>query len=151
VGKRELSEWDEEEDDSDVFGEIERTIDEAFSGFHRSLFDLERRCLKPLYRIEASEEYVTATFDLPCVESKQDLVLNATEDSFNLEAKMKRPVSLMVGGPYQKNVEFDKYSKKVRLPAKVYPEKAKARFSNGVLVVQFPIRKKPSSSSVKID
>ena len=143
-----MSVWDED-DDSDVFREIERTIDQAFSGFQRSLFDLERKCLKPLYKIEASEEYVTVTFDLPCVEGKQDLALNATEDSFSLEAKMRNPVSLMVGGPYQKNLEFDKYSKKVRLPTKVHPEKAKAKFSHGVLVVQFPV--KSSGSSVKID
>jgi HSP20 family protein len=78
------------------------------------------------------------------------LVLNATEDTFSLDANMRRPVSLMVGGPYQKNVEFDKYSKQVRLPAKVHPERAKAKFSNGLLVVQFPT-KKSSGSSVRID
>ena len=78
------------------------------------------------------------------------MVLNASEDSFTLEAKMTRPVSLRVGGPYQKDFELDKYSKKVRLPSKVHPEQAKATFSNGLLVVRFPIRK-PSGSSIRID
>lgn len=103
-----------------------------------------------LYKIESNEEYVTVTFDLPYVESKQDLVLNATEDTFNLEAKMRRPVLLMAGGPYQKNVEFDKYSRKLRLPAKVDPERAEAKFSKSLLVVRFP-RKKSTGSSVKIN
>jgi HSP20 family protein len=142
-----LSEWYDE--DADVFREIERTMDEVFSGFHKSLFDVESKALKPLYRIEATEDYVTVTFDLPFVQSKQDLTLNSTEDTLSLEAKMKRPVSLMVGGPYQRNVEFDKYSKKIRLPVRVHPEMAKATFSNGVLSVRFPVR--TSGSSVKIE
>jgi len=141
---------DGREEDSDIFAEIDRTVDEVFSGFHRSLFDLETRCLKPLYRIEVSEDQLTVTFDLPCVEGKEDLLLSATEDSFSLEAKMRKPVFLMIGGHHQKNLEFDKYSKKVKLPVKVNPESAKARLSNGLLVVRFPI-KKSSGSSVKIE
>ena len=148
-----MSDWGNEDDEaisSEVFGEVERIIDEAFSGFRRSFFDLQRRCLKPLYGIESSEDYLTITFDLPCVASKEDLILNATEDFFTLEAKMKKPISLMVGGTYQKTVEFDNYSKKVKLPTKVYPEKAKATFANGFLIVQFPI-KKSITKPVKIE
>jgi HSP20 family protein len=127
------------DDTADLFGEIENDIEEAFSGFHRSLFDLERKSLQPLCKIEMSEENVRVIFDLPLVDRKEDLVLSATEDTLNIEAKIRNPVSLMVGGPYQRNVEFEKYIKQIRLPTKVDPEKARARLSNGLLVVEFPL------------
>jgi HSP20 family protein len=122
---------------SDMFSEIENEIEEAFSGFHSSLFDLNRKSLQPLYRIEVSEESIRVIFDLPLVERKEDLVLSATPDTLSIQAAIRKPVSLMVGGPYQRNVEFEKYSKKIRLPIQVEPERAKAKFQNGLLIVEF--------------
>jgi HSP20 family molecular chaperone IbpA len=77
-------------------------------------------------------------FDLPLVEKKEDLVLSATEDSLRLEARLRNSVSLMVGGSYQRNVKFEKYTKRIQLPTKVGPEKARARLQNEMLPVEFP-------------
>lgn len=136
------------DEESDAIDEFARGIEDLFSGFYDSLCDVGERSLKPLYRIEASEESLKIAFDLPFVSKREDLDLSATEETLSIEAKTNRPVSVLVGGPYQKKVEFERYCTTIRLPTKVNPESAAARFRNGILVVEFPLAK--SSHTVKI-
>lgn len=129
----------------DIFTEIDREIrtliEDTFSGIESSLLDLEQKCLRPLYRIEVSEQEVIASFDMPYAE-KESIELNATEDELEIRAKMRKPVSIMIGGPIQRKAEFESYVKKIKLPLKVDPEKATATFRNGVLTVRFPISRR---------
>jgi HSP20 family protein len=131
-----------EEDEQDPLAEMERRIrwvlDETLTGIESTLFDVEAKCLKPLYRIEATDDEVVVTLDLPCV-NKEDVVVSSTEDSLNIEAKMRRPVSLRIGGSSQREEEFERYSKSIRLPARVDPSRARATFRSGILTVRLPI------------
>jgi HSP20 family protein len=123
-----------------IFNQVQKNFEEAFSGFYSSLFDISERSLKPLYRIEVNESRVLVIFDFPFVEKKEDLSIEATEKTLTVSAKMKRPISMLVGGPYQRNFEFDKYSQKIILPVTVDPTKAKAKFRGGLLRVEFPFQ-----------
>ncbi len=109
----------------------------ALAGMEQSLFDLESRCLRPLYRIEVNEDAVTAIFDLPNVK-KKDVKLTSTEDSLKVDASMSKPTTLRVGGLHHAPVEFARYSRKISLPVRVDPSKASARFANGILLVRLP-------------
>ena len=129
--------------------EILTRIEEFFSGFHHSLFDVNERELKPLYKIEVKEDEIRVFVDLPFVESKRNLTLSSTGQTLVVEAKTRKPVSLMVGGPYQRRFEFQKYCAAIELPRRVNPSRAKAKFNNGILVVTFPLVK--SSRMLKID
>ncbi len=142
------NEKNEEEEEPDAINELSRGIDDLFSGVYDSLCDVGERYLKPLYRIEAREDSLRVAFDLPYVARREDLNLSATEDTLSIDAKTTKPVSVLVGGPYQKKVEFERYCTTIRLPAKVKPESATARFRNGILIVEFPLAK--SSHTVKI-
>jgi HSP20 family protein len=116
-------------------------IEEALFVEERLLFDLKSRSLKPLCKIEATEEAVTVTFDLPYVE-KDDISLTSTEDTLSVEAKMRKAITLKVGGSIQRHVEFERYTKHIKLSRRVEPEKATATFKNGLLRVKFPLAKK---------
>jgi HSP20 family molecular chaperone IbpA len=118
---------------------ISQEIEEFFSGFHTSLFDVNEKFLKPLYRVEVTQDEVKVVFDLPFVTRKKDLSLSSTEAALTIEAKTSKPISLMVGGPYQKKVEFERYCATIDLPRTVNPVRARARFSKGILVVTFPL------------
>ena len=131
----------DQEEESEVITEFTRSVENLFSGFFDSLCDVSERSLKPLYRIEATENSLKVVFDLPFVAKREDLILSATEDTLSIDAKTNRPVSMMVGGPYQKKVEFVRYCTTIRLPTKVNPENSTARFRNGILVVEFPLAK----------
>jgi len=119
---------------------MKRELREMEEDIESMLYDLDSKCLKPLYKIEATDEQLVVTFDLPCV-SKDGISISSTEDTLSVEAKMDRPVTLRVGGAVQKHLEFQRYSKKIRLPVKVEPTKAKARFRKGMLIVRFPVAK----------
>ena len=132
--------WDDEE--SDVFEEVEREInsilEEAYSSSISWLFDLERNSLKPLYRIEVGKRQLSILIDLPGVE-KQNVSVKVGEDVLSIDARMKRPVTILVGGTLQKELEFERYWKSITLPVKVDPDKARARIRNGVLKISIPL------------
>ena len=131
-----------EYDESDIIDEIERRssaiIEEAFGSSINWLFDLQRSVVKPLYRVELKDGHVVVMFDIPGVD-KDDVSLTATDDSISIEAKMKRPVSLKVGGSVQKLVEFERYGTTVQLPIRINPDKAKATIKRGILRVRVPL------------
>ena len=116
-------------------------IEEALLDEEGLLFDLKSRSLKPLWRVESTDEVVTVTFDLPYVDRK-DITLFSSGDAVGVEAKTRRAVTLKVGGSVQRQVQFGQYSLRVRLPRKVKPEQGKATFRNGLLRVKLPIAKR---------
>jgi HSP20 family protein len=134
-----------EDDESDLFDEVEKKIDETFEEAYSSsvnwLFDLKKRSVKPLFRVDIGDGELLVTIDLPGVE-KKDISLSATEDTLTIEAKMKRPISLMVGGSLQELVEFEKYARRIRLPVKIELDKARARVVRGILAIRFPLAHK---------
>ena len=122
-------------------------VEDFLFGDARPFFDLNSKSLRPLCRVEASHGAVTVTFDLPYVERK-DIVLTSTDDTLEIEARMRKPVTLRLGGSIQKRVLFERYATRIRLPTDVAAEKAKATFKNGLLRVKFPIANK--GNKVKI-
>ena len=134
-----------EDDESDLFDEVEKRIDETFEEAYSSsvnwLFDLKKKSVKPLFRVDIGDGELLVTIDLPGVE-KKDISLSATEDTLTIEAKMKRPISLMVGGSFQELVEFEKYARRIRLPVKLELDKARARVVRGILAIRFPLAHK---------
>lgn len=132
--------WDNEE--SDIFEEAERRVntvlEEIYSGSINRLYDLKRNMLRPLHKIEIRDRELIATFDLPGAE-KEDISIAATQTSLSIEAVMKKPIRLMVGGHLQKRVEFEKYAETIWLPVKIIPDKAKSTIREGRLRIRFPI------------
>lgn len=122
-------------------------LDDLLLGWERPLFDLESMTLRPLCRVETAQGGVTVTFDLPYVE-KKDITLTSTDNTVEIEAKMRKPVTIRVGGSVQRRMLFQRYTTRVSLPASVTPEKAKATFRNGLLTVKFPAAKR--GNKVKI-
>lgn len=140
------------EDESDLFEEMDRRVHailhQAVDGMHNSLFDVESKSLKPLFRIEVSDEQVAVTFDLPYVR-KEGISLTSTEETLSVEAKMRKPVTMKVGGSVQRHFQFERYSKKIRLPVRVNPDDARATFRNGLLVVRYGTARKGSPVKIR--
>src|SRR5208283_3686997 len=116
---------------------LENLFPEAFGMIGGSLFDLENRSLMPLFKLQVTDEMVTATFDLPGA-SKDEISITCTVDTINVDAEMTRPVKLRVPGGHIEREEFARYSKRVILPVRVDPDKGTAKFRNGIVVVKLP-------------
>ena len=135
-------EAEEEGDDDHDLEETEERFDHVLSyvetGMEGFLFDLRSESLKPLYRVEVTDQEVSVTFDMPRVE-KDGVKVRATASTLTVEATMRRPVRLRVSGPHQTHMQFKKYSKRIRLPEKVLPDEATARLTGGLLTIRLPI------------
>ena len=132
---------------ADAIEEVEREInsilDEAYSSSINWLFDLERNSLKPLYRIEVGRRELSVLIDLPGVE-KQNVSVKVDEETLSIDARMRKPVTVSVGGTLQKELEFERYWKSITLPIKVDPDRARARMRNGVLKIRIPLAQEAS-------
>jgi HSP20 family protein len=82
------------------------------------------------------------TVELPGVR-KEDIKLRVTEDTVYIEAQMKREKELEQEGAIRIERYYSGYRRVIRLPEEVVPEKAKARYNNGVLEIEIP-KKKPT-------
>jgi HSP20 family protein len=137
---------------TDDFETIERVMDTLFSDtfgmIEESLFDLESRSLRPLFKIDVNDDMVTATFDLPGV-NRDEVTITCTEDTVSVDAEMTRPVKMRVSRIPHAQEEFVRYSKKILLPVRVDPTKGSARFRNGIMVVKLPRFR--GGKSVRID
>jgi len=120
---------------------IRRLMDRVFSDVSLDLYDMERRELKPLTQIYETDEEVIVTLDLPCA-SKDGIELKATEDTLYIKARMDRCVRIS-------NIDFENYSKSIRLPVRVDARNAKASFKDGILQVRLP--KKFEGSDIRIE
>jgi len=88
---------------------------------------------EPLTDVIEGDKEISVIAELPGVE-KKDINLSATEET--LEIKVDTPER--------------KYSKEVRLPAKVKAEITKASFKNGVLEVKLKRAKDKKEKGVKV-
>ncbi len=120
---------------------IRRLMDRVFSDVSLDLYDMERRELKPLTQIYETDEEVIVTLDLPCA-SKDGIELKATEDTLYIKARMDRCVRIS-------NIDFENYSKSIRLPTRVDARNAKASFKDGILQVRLP--KKFEGNDIRIE
>ncbi len=132
---------------SDIFDIIDemdrrmkRLMDRVFFDIG-DLYDMERRELKPLTQIYETDDEVIVTLDIPCV-SKDSIELKATEDTLHIKARMDRCIRIS-------NVEFENYSRSIRLPARVDAKHAKASFKDGILQVRLP--KKSEGDEIRIE
>jgi len=89
--------------------------------------------------------------DLPGVK-KEDIDINLTPDTIEISAESKAEIAREQQPYARRERGYMAYKRRVYLPAPVIPEKAKARFNNGVLEVTMP-RKEPVEkvTAVKVD
>ena len=117
---------------------LERRIAEMIEETFNPPWDLGERALEPLYHIEELKDGVVVTADLPFVREKKDLEVNCTESSVEIKAKMCQPVSFRRWGTVQRDADFHCYRKVIPLPFEVDPDKASARFKDGILEIRIP-------------
>lgn len=135
----------------DEFEEMERDVDEFFEGARSSLepmWDIQARTLKPLYDVREIRESIIVLVDLPYVE-KEAIQLRVYEDSIDLSAELRQSIRYDRWGTTQRECEFNKLCTTIPLPKEVDPDRAKAKFRDGILTVEIPKRIKKKTISVE--
>lgn len=116
----------------DMIEEVESSFEELCN------WDFSRGLIEPLVYVGETEDKITITADLPCVDSKEDIELSATEDAIELKAEVKRPIKFERWGVSQREVQFVSFRKVINLRSKIDPKKVEARFEKGILRISLP-------------
>ncbi|MBS7644404.1 Hsp20/alpha crystallin family protein [Candidatus Bathyarchaeota archaeon] len=129
---------------------LEREIGEAFEEFfyERPMWDIKTGRIKPLTYVTEAEDKIVVTADLPFVR-KENIKLNVSEDTLEIEAAMERCVRFERWGTVQRSCEFKSFHRIIKLPSEVVPEEAKAKFKCGILTIDLP--KKVKGYKIEIE
>ncbi len=140
--------WEDEDDDTERPGtSIDRFFSQVFAEVENPLFDVQSKSLKPLFRLEVSDDSVIIALDLPGVK-KKDIEITCTEEMVSVEAEIRKAVALRVSGTSSRTTRFERYSKKIMLPIRVDPNRASAKYRNGMVVLKLPIMR--TGKAIKI-
>lgn len=140
-------------DPFDIMREIQEEIDAIFRDFMRGprlwsyrepgeRFEVSETWREPFADIFDRGDRFVITVELPGVR-KEDIKLRVTEDTVYIEAQMRREKELEQEGAIRIERYYSGYRRVIRLPDEVIPEKAKARYNNGVLEIEIP-KKNPT-------
>ncbi|WP_297508648.1 Hsp20/alpha crystallin family protein [Thermococcus sp.] len=140
-------------DPFDLMREIQEEIDAIFRDFMRGpriwswrepeeRFEFRETWREPFADIFDKGDRFVITVELPGVR-KEDIKLRVTEDTVYIEAQVRREKELEREGAIRIERYYSGYRRVIRLPEEVIPEKAKARYNNGVLEIEIP-KKRPS-------
>ncbi len=116
-------------------------VDEAINEFEeefKPLWRASESCLEPLVDISMTNDDVIVTVDLPCVAKKDNISLSFVDDSLEIKAALHQNFRWERWGTSQRHIEFSSFKTIVHLPVKVNPQKAKAKFTGGILTVILP-------------
>ncbi len=125
----------------DPFEEVRRIWREVDRMFSELLSKPEARgeagYRQPLVDVYETDREIVVVAEMPGV-SKEDVKINATEDSMELRAEAAEMREESGATWHRRERKYIGFYRRIPLPAKVDPKKAKAKFRNGVLEVRLP-------------
>ncbi len=136
----------------DVFREFEQRFEDMREMIRRMLRPLEEEGFlrEPIVDIEETNNEIIVRAELPGME-KDDIDIEATEDSLVIAAKHKREEVKREKGAMFAKRGFIGFYREIPLPTEVIPEKAKATYRNGVLEIVLPKARRSKGKRIRID
>ncbi len=120
--------------------ELRRRLRKALEEVSRSL---EREIpafgetMRPLVDVYETPEEIVVVAELPGVR-KEDISVEATEDTLEIKADVRREEEVKEEAYHRRERYYKSFYRRLRLPAPVRPEGAKATYKDGILTVRLP-------------
>lgn len=108
--------------------------------FRPAGFDLETPQFgdfTPIADISDTGDKLVIEIEIPIIE-RNDIELSLTETSLEISAQRKTGKEAKKEGAYMSERSFSSFRRALSLPVEVIPEKAEARFEQGVLHIEVP-------------
>ena len=102
---------------------------------------------QPLTDLFETENEVVAKLEIPGV-NKEDIKINATEDTIEIKAEKKQEKKEEKKGVYRYERSYSGFYRCMALPEKVNPDKITTSFREGVLEMKMP-KAEPGKTKVK--
>ncbi|HDD70762.1 MAG TPA: Hsp20/alpha crystallin family protein [Candidatus Woesearchaeota archaeon] len=128
--------WDPFEQINKFRKEMEKTFEDFWNRGKAALATKED-FREPAIDIKDKKKEIEVIAELPGVD-KKDIKINIEEDRVEISAETKKEKEEKKKGFYRKEISTGKFYRAFSLPAIVDPNKAKAKFTNGVLKLDIP-------------
>lgn len=104
----------------------------------------------PLTDLEETEKEVIVKFEVPGID-KKDIQLNVTPNKIEVKAEKKQEGKIERKGFYKEERSYRGFYRTISLPSEVIPEKAKAKYKDGVLEVVIPKTQNQKKNKIEIE
>jgi len=104
----------------------------------------------PLTDLEETDKEIIARFEIPGVD-KKDIQLNITENKIEVKVEKKKEAKVDKKGYYRTERRYAGFYRAMALPEGIHPEKAKAKYSDGILEVRMPKTETKKISKLEIE
>ena len=127
--------WDPFED----MKKMQKEMDKTFRDFFRKPMKLEKKEMirEPLVDVMETKKDVVVKAELPGID-KKDIELNVTENMIGIKAERKTEAKEEIKGFYRHERSYQSFQRAFSLPARVLPNKSKAKMDKGVLMITIP-------------
>ncbi len=105
---------------------------------------------EPFAEMQETESEVIVRLEMPGL-SKEDIQLVATADTLEVKAVKKHEATIEKEGMMRAEKAYRSFYRKLRLPCKVKPEEAKARYEAGILEVRLPKAEESKGNEIDIE
>ena len=125
--------------------QLQRDMNHLFSNFHGNREEREF----PQFNVWEDMNGLLLTTELPGVEP-DDIEIMVVGDTLTLKGNKKAPEKGEKDSYFQKELFYGDFSRSVKLPYRVNPEKVEAKFKNGVLTISLdrPEEEKPKKINI---
>lgn len=128
---------------------FDKLFEESFPSLPKES-ELFSKISAPLVDIYETEDEVVVKCQLPGVKPEQ-VEINVSSNSISLKGERKEESEEKGKEFYRKEISFGSFQRALSLPAKVLPEKAQAKFTDGILTIDLPKAEKgKKSKTVKV-
>jgi len=125
--------------------QLQREMNHLFSNFPENRAEREF----PQFNVWEDMNGLFLTTELPGVEPK-DIDITVVGDTLTLTGSKNAPKMGEKDSCFQKELFYGKFSRSVKLPYRVNPDKVEAKFNNGVLTISLdrPEEEKPKKITI---
>ena len=145
----------------DIFEEIrklQREINRSFGNFWdrdaiRVIPDYSEKnplMRSPLTDLEERDKEIIIRFEIPGV-NKKDIKLDITSNQIKVRAEKKQETKVERDDFYKQERSYKGFYRVLSLPEKVTPEKAKAKYKDGILEIVIPKTKTKEKNKIQIE
>ncbi|RLG52223.1 MAG: Hsp20/alpha crystallin family protein [Thermoproteota archaeon] len=132
-----------------IWKEMDRMFSELLSSKPAELRG-EAGYRQPLADVYETDRDIVVVVEVPGVD-KKDVKINATENAVEIRAESAREEEERGATWHRRERRYIGFYRRISLPAKVDPRRAKARFRNGVLEIRLPKVEEARGYSIEIE
>jgi len=144
--------WDPFRNVAALQDRINRIFDESFSRTADVDDDISMSAWKPSVDIYETDEAIILKAELPGIK-KEDVSVEIKDNVLTLRGERVEDKEIKEGSYFRKERCFGTFSRAFNLQHRVQPDKIKAKFKDGILVVEIPKpeEEKPKQITVNVE